>query len=238
MTSRMAQVLLRVATSGVLLAAVVSSCGPVDDTSPQSTVQSDRSDLPVQPSPAPDADGGSEAAAARPADPRGEPTRVVIPAIDVAADLVGVGLATDGSMDVPDFGLAGWYTEGPRPGHAGPSVIAAHVDSKAGPDVFYRLGDLVPGDEILVVYDSGDQVTFFVDSSEQTDKDELPIDTLWPVTSERLLALVTCAGQFGLRKSCGDKVVRDGIDLHVAERSVIALLGPNGAGKTTIVNIP
>jgi ABC-2 type transport system ATP-binding protein len=41
----------------------------------------------------------------------------------------------------------------------------------------------------------------------------------------------------GLRKSYGDKVVLDGIDLHVAEQSVVALLGPNGAGKTTIVNI-
>jgi ABC-2 type transport system ATP-binding protein len=41
----------------------------------------------------------------------------------------------------------------------------------------------------------------------------------------------------GLRRSYGDKVVLDGIDLRVAERSVVALLGPNGAGKTTIVNI-
>ena len=41
----------------------------------------------------------------------------------------------------------------------------------------------------------------------------------------------------GLRKSYGDKVVLDGIDLDVAEGTVFALLGPNGAGKTTIVQI-
>ncbi len=41
----------------------------------------------------------------------------------------------------------------------------------------------------------------------------------------------------GLRKSFGDKVVLDGIDLHVAEGTVFALLGPNGAGKTTMVQI-
>jgi len=41
----------------------------------------------------------------------------------------------------------------------------------------------------------------------------------------------------GLRKSYGDKVVLDGIDLDVKQGSVFALLGPNGAGKTTIVNI-
>jgi ABC-2 type transport system ATP-binding protein len=41
----------------------------------------------------------------------------------------------------------------------------------------------------------------------------------------------------GLRKSFGDKVVLDGIDLAVAEGTIFALLGPNGAGKTTAVRI-
>jgi len=41
----------------------------------------------------------------------------------------------------------------------------------------------------------------------------------------------------GLRKSYGDHLVLDGIDLSIAEGSVFALLGPNGAGKTTMVRI-
>jgi len=41
----------------------------------------------------------------------------------------------------------------------------------------------------------------------------------------------------GLRKSYGDKVVLDGIDLDVAPGTIFSLLGPNGAGKTTTVNI-
>ena len=41
----------------------------------------------------------------------------------------------------------------------------------------------------------------------------------------------------GLRKSFGDHVVLDGIDLDVAEGTIFALLGSNGAGKTTIVRI-
>jgi ABC-2 type transport system ATP-binding protein len=41
----------------------------------------------------------------------------------------------------------------------------------------------------------------------------------------------------GLRKSYGDHVVLDGIDLEVAEGTVFALLGPNGAGKTTTIQI-
>jgi ABC-2 type transport system ATP-binding protein len=41
----------------------------------------------------------------------------------------------------------------------------------------------------------------------------------------------------GLRKSYGETVALDGIDLTVDDGSVYALLGPNGAGKTTTVQI-
>jgi ABC-2 type transport system ATP-binding protein len=53
-----------------------------------------------------------------------------------------------------------------------------------------------------------------------------------PAPAARLAVSVT-----GLRKSFGDKVVLDGIDLSVAEGTIFALLGPNGAGKTTAVRI-
>ena len=41
----------------------------------------------------------------------------------------------------------------------------------------------------------------------------------------------------GLRKTYGEKVVLDGVDLSIGEGEVFALLGPNGAGKTTTVQI-
>ena len=41
----------------------------------------------------------------------------------------------------------------------------------------------------------------------------------------------------GLRKSYGNHVVLDGVDLSVAAGTIFALLGSNGAGKTTIVKI-
>jgi ABC-2 type transport system ATP-binding protein len=41
----------------------------------------------------------------------------------------------------------------------------------------------------------------------------------------------------GLRRSFGDHVVLDGVDLEVADGAIFALLGPNGAGKTTMVQI-
>ena len=41
----------------------------------------------------------------------------------------------------------------------------------------------------------------------------------------------------GLRKSFGDHLVLDGVDLEVPKGWVFALLGPNGSGKTTTVNL-
>ena len=41
----------------------------------------------------------------------------------------------------------------------------------------------------------------------------------------------------GLRKSYGDKIVLDGVDIAVPEATIFSLLGPNGAGKTTTVQI-
>lgn len=38
-----------------------------------------------------------------------------------------------------------------------------------------------------------------------------------------------------LRKSYGDRLILDDVDIHVGPGQVVGLLGPNGAGKTTVV---
>jgi hypothetical protein len=153
--------------------------------------------------------------------PRGEPIRVLIPAVDVDVELVRLGLRPDRAMEVPQFGLAGWYAEGPRPGHPGPAVLAAHVDSWAGPDVFFRLRDLVAGDRVHVLYDSGDVVTFVVTTSEQTPKDELPVASIWPHTDDRMLTLITCGGTFDRAASS----YQDNVVVYTAPLGVAAADG-------------
>ncbi|MFI1936218.1 ATP-binding cassette domain-containing protein [Streptomyces purpureus] len=56
-------------------------------------------------------------------------------------------------------------------------------------------------------------------------------------TTAPILTAPPAISALGLRKSYGDKVVLDGIDLTIPEGSIFALLGPNGAGKTTTVQI-
>jgi sortase (surface protein transpeptidase) len=75
-------------------------------------------------------------------------------------------------------------------------VLVAHVDaSEQGPDVFFRLRDLRPGDQVTVHYADA-QRTFTVTDTEQAAKTTLPTDRIWPVTTDPVLRLITCGGAF------------------------------------------
>lgn len=138
--------------------------------------------------------GGGAAPAFSDAQP--DPTRVLMPAIGVDAALVGLGLEPDRSMEVPEFGVAGWYTQGPRPGAPGAAVIAGHFDSDTGPDVFYRLRDLEPGDVVIVERADGSRVRFAVERLAEHPKEALPAEEIWKPTAEPALTLITCGGRF------------------------------------------
>lgn len=155
-------------------------------------------------------DHGDHAAEADGGRPSGvDPERIVIDALDVDADVIDLGIETDGRMEVPtDFDQAGWFTPGPRPGRVGPAVIAGHVDSRSGPAVFYRLTELEPGDEIEVHGEDGEVVTFAVSELEQHPKDEFPTERVYAGTPGAELRLITCGGVFDTdERSYRDNVI-------------------------------
>lgn len=124
----------------------------------------------------------------------GKPTDLSIPAIGVGERLHAVGLKVDGAMQTPNFGDAGWYDRGPRPGAPGPAVLVAHVHGPAGDDVFARLHELKAGDRVTVKRTDGSS-TFVVESVERARKDALPYKRIWNDTDEPVLRLVTCGGK-------------------------------------------
>ena len=126
----------------------------------------------------------------------GRPVSIAIPAAGVEARVVPVGLGPDRTMEVPEVGLAGWYELGPRPGAAGPAVIVGHVDSRSGPAVFHRLGQLRPGNRIVVGQDGGAARSFLVERVEQLAKEALPVERIWNRTRQPVLRLITCGGSF------------------------------------------
>src|SRR4029079_10704358 len=100
-----------------------------------------------------------------------DPLRLRVPAIGVDAPIIPLGLNPDGTLQVPtSFSNAGWFRPGPEPGERGAAVIAGHVDSTAGPGVFYRLRALRTGDDITITVDGGSVVHFVVTATRQVAK--------------------------------------------------------------------
>ena len=125
------------------------------------------------------------------------PVRIEIPAIGVRAPVIPLGLDEHRALEVPaDYGDTGWWTGGPWPGERGPAVIAGHVDSTTGPAVFFRLGELAPGDDIVVVRRDGTRVRFRVRGSEHYPKASFPTARVYGPTPGPELRLITCSGDF------------------------------------------
>jgi sortase family protein len=125
------------------------------------------------------------------------PVRLWIPAIAVSTRLVRLGRLPDGSLEVPHaWHTAGWFDQGPRPGQPGPAVILGHVDSTAGPAVFFRLRELRPRDIVRVGLADGRILVFHVRRVRQYPKDKFPTEAVYFPTLKRELRLITCGGAF------------------------------------------
>jgi len=128
-----------------------------------------------------------------------DPVRVVIPAIDVDAAIIPVGILEDDYMEIPPFGIAGWYSLGPTPGDHGPAVIVGPLDTTRGKDIFNDLKYLVRGDWIVVYNADGDAAVFMTDFVEQQLKEDFPTERIWPNTWQPLIRLITCGGKWNSR---------------------------------------
>jgi LPXTG-site transpeptidase (sortase) family protein len=126
-----------------------------------------------------------------------KPVSLTIPAIGVQTRLVRLGLAADGTLQVPSTtAVAGWYTGSPRPGDAGAAVIAGHVDSYAGPGVFFRLRLLQPGDRVYVRRADGSLAVFRVTDVRMYAKTHFPTVSVYGAVPDAELRLITCGGTF------------------------------------------
>jgi hypothetical protein len=126
-----------------------------------------------------------------------EPVALRIPGIEVDTRLIGLGLQEDGTVEVPgNAAVAGWFRPGPPPGSLGSSVILGHVDSLAGPGVFYRLRELRPGNRLSVRLDDGTLVRFRVHAITTYANDDFPAQKVYGRQGRSQLNLVTCGGDY------------------------------------------
>jgi hypothetical protein len=148
------------------------------------------------------------------------PLEMQIPALDIQAPVLGVGLTLTNVMasprgnrvDDPIWQSVFWYRGGGIPGDVGTATFAGHFDDGLGrPAIFAYLGELRTGD-LIVVRDVRSEVEIpFIVTETQTYTDEEAAD---PATLERIfgsqsvsgseaaseadqisrLTLITCAG--------------------------------------------
>lgn len=123
--------------------------------------------------------------------------RLTIPAIGVRADVVTLGLNGDGTLQVPARSeQTGWWKGGAYPGRPGAAVIAGHVDTRAGPAVFFGLRRLRAGDEVRFQAPGRAPARFVVQGSERTPKNRFPTRRVYGATRGSTLRLITCTGTF------------------------------------------
>ena len=130
----------------------------------------------------------------------GKPIRLIIPAIGVDANVQSVGLfwSGNGEMSIPtNFTDVAWYNGGPVPGMPGNAVIDGHLDGRNVKEaVFYRLGDLTPGDLVEVVDAKGAMLTFQVVRVADYAYNASTTDIFSGDASKARLNLITCAGDW------------------------------------------
>ncbi|MGR6968773.1 class F sortase [Streptomyces cynarae] len=166
--------------------------------------------------PAPDAPSGSGSVPGSSVSETPDPLpysaveRVRIPALQIDAPVIPVGLDTSGWVAAPppeDPNLAGWFTGAVSPGEKGTAVIVGHVDNREGPAVFYGLGALGKGHHIEVRRQDGRTAVFEVYGNEVFDKAHFPGDRVYGNKGAPELRVITCGGEFVDGNYAGNVVV-------------------------------
>lgn len=125
------------------------------------------------------------------------PVRIIIKKLGVNAPIKSVGLAKDGTIQVPPAdnpNLAGWYRNMSTPGEAGPAVLLGHKDTRTRAAVFNRLPELLNGDQIEIKRQDGITAVFTVGGIEQASKKTFPSERVYGPQENAQLHLITCGG--------------------------------------------
>lgn len=117
----------------------------------------------------------------------GSLTGLSIPSIGLSHSIVPI--SPRGGVAAPPPGVVGAM---PSPGSSQMTAVLGHV-TEYGPDVFYNLKNLRPGQNVIFRYSNGGTRTFTVSTAYSIDKDALRLDQrVWGRTPAGPIALITC----------------------------------------------
>lgn len=138
------------------------------------------------------------------------PVTLIIPKLNIQSAVEPVGLTPTDNMDVPKKAEdVAWYMYGVPPSLLGNAVIAGHYDTPTGkPAIFYHLGKLAKGDEVVVISMGAVQNTFVVSEVSTIPFDIFPSDYVFKTKPGKNLNLITCGGIWNRQKKIySDRIV-------------------------------
>ncbi|MFI9760656.1 class F sortase [Streptomyces sp. NPDC051963] len=177
--------------AGVLTASLVAGCGGGETEPSEGAKGAEGADQGAGSAPR------SSSAPAKAAG-RSVPVRLRIPVIGVDTPVIRLGLAADGTVEVPPITAddrAGWYGHSPVPGEVGPSVLLGHVTvGEYGDGVFRHLDELNRGDRIEARLGNGTNAEFAVTAVRTVAKADFPTNDVYGDVDRPELRLITCGG--------------------------------------------
>lgn len=108
-------------------------------------------------------------------------------------------LNADGSLATPPLskvGELGWFCYSPVPGETGPSVVLAHDEQQGHHGLFWNLGQVKAGDDVVIDLSNGKTATFRVTQNMTVPKSEFGQYTkmVYGNTTNAQLRVITCSG--------------------------------------------
>ncbi|MFE6186320.1 class F sortase [Streptomyces sp. NPDC056465] len=142
--------------------------------------------------------------------PPSTPLRMRIPAVEVDAPMMELGLDAAGALEPPPDNnpvLTGWYAGGTVPGATGTAITTGHVDTRLGRGVFHELGSVRKGAVIEVARADQRTALFTVYAVEVYDKKHFPDAKVYGRSARPELRVITCGGPYSKKAGYEDNVV-------------------------------
>ena len=141
--------------------------------------------------------------------PSDQPRYIYIPAINVYARVMSVGVNSKGNIDTPaNLNDTAWYDGSAKPGQEGQVFIDGHNSfSNTINASFNRLGELKQGDLITVERGDGQKINYRVSEVETVNANDVDMGKALnpPAGATKGITLMTCAGKFDYRSQTADQ---------------------------------
>ncbi|HSR24347.1 MAG TPA: class F sortase, partial [Candidatus Eisenbacteria bacterium] len=126
------------------------------------------------------------------------PAALVIEKLHVDAPIEVKSTDASNVMEAPDRPAdVAWYRFTAKPGSGSNAVFSGHRDfARVGPAVFWRLGELVPGDAIDVVSPQQTEIRYRVSQTWDYSVSSIPMQQVLATDVRDEVTLLTCWGRY------------------------------------------